>query len=138
LLHRCAVVQSDQIAVQLVNPAIHQNHGQFAVQIAQFIQMMPEGIHDQTLDVVRPQRRQMQAFLFVIAIGVTHHKAITVTSAGSFDTVHDSNGIGVANIGDEHADQSRSTALQAAGHLIGTITEGFDGLLDAQGDGIGE
>ena len=80
----------------------------------------------------------MQAFLLVIAIGIAHHKAVTVPSAGGFDTVHDCDGIGVANISDEHADQSRTTAFQATGHLIGAITEGFDGLFDAQGDGIGE
>ncbi len=52
--------------------------------------------------------------------------------------MHHGNRIGVTDIGDEHADQPSAPAFQAAGHLVGAVTEFINRLLDAPGNGIGE
>ena len=80
----------------------------------------------------------MLALLLVIAVGVAHHQAVTVLAAGGFDAMHHRDGIGVADISHQHTDQARASTFEAAGHLVGAITEFVDGLFDAQGDGIGE
>ncbi len=108
------------------------------MQLQQLLKVMAEGVHDQPFDVVRAQRRQMLALLLVIAVGVAHHQAVAVLAAGGFDAVHHGNGIGVADIGHQHADQTRAAAFQTTGHLVGAVAELIDGLLDAQGDGVGE
>jgi len=61
-----------------------------------------------------------------------------VLAAGGFDAMHHRNGIGVADIRHQHADQARAPTLEATGHLVGAIAEFVDGLFNAQGDGIGE
>jgi len=61
-----------------------------------------------------------------------------VLAAGGFDAVHHGNGIGVADIGDEHADQACAPTFEATGHLVGAVAKLVDGLLNAQGDGVGE
>ena len=80
----------------------------------------------------------MHTFLLVVAIGVAHHQAITVQAAGGFDAMHDGHGIGIADICDQHANQTGATTLEPARHLIGAITEGVDGVFDTQCDGVGK
>ncbi|MNP25246.1 hypothetical protein D3C76_1180440 [compost metagenome] len=132
------VVQPDPIALKVLDLAVHQHQGHLPVQFVQRVAVMAEGIYDQAFDVVRAQQGQMLAFLLVVAVGVAHHQAVAVLTAGGFHAVHHGNRIGVADIGHQHADQAGTPALQAAGHLVRAIAQLGDGLFDALGDGIGE
>ncbi len=89
--HGVRVVQPDHVAVEPVDFAIHQHHRHFTVQFVQFVAMMTQGVHDQAFDVVRAQQRQVLAFLLVIAVGVAHHQAVAVRTAGGFHPVHHGN-----------------------------------------------
>ncbi|MNS52822.1 hypothetical protein D3C72_855510 [compost metagenome] len=132
------VVQPNHVAVQSVDLAIHQHQRHLPAQLVQFVTVMAKGVHDQPFDVVRAQQGQVLAFLLVIAVGVAHHQAVAVRSAGGFHPVHHGNRIRVTNIGHQHADQARTSAFQTTGHLVRAIAEFGNGLLDAQGNGIGE
>ncbi|MNJ75022.1 hypothetical protein D3C77_720480 [compost metagenome] len=61
------------------------------MQFMQLVTVMAEGVHDQAFDVVRAQQGQVLAFLLVVAIGVAHHQAIAVLTAGGFHPVHHGN-----------------------------------------------
>ncbi|KWV86461.1 hypothetical protein PFLmoz3_03894 [Pseudomonas fluorescens] len=124
--------------MQRLDLAVHQHQGHFLLQLQQLVEVMAQGVHDQAFDVVGAQRRQVLALLLVIAVGVAHHQAVAVLTAGGFDAVHHGDGIGVADIGHQHADQSRAATFQTTGHLVGAVAELFDGLLDAQRDRVGE
>ncbi|KWV71576.1 hypothetical protein PFL603g_04875 [Pseudomonas fluorescens] len=124
--------------MQRFDLAVHQHQGHFPLQFQQLVEVMAQGVHDQAFDVVRAQRRQVLALLLVIAVGVAYHQAVPVLAARGFDAVHHGNGVGVADIRHQHADQARAPTLEATGHLVGAITKFVDGLFDAQGDGIGE
>ncbi|MCY1362082.1 hypothetical protein D9M69_487820 [compost metagenome] len=132
------VIQADHVTLKMLDFAVHQHQRHFPVQFMQLVAVMAEGVHDQAFDVVRAQQGQVLAFLLVVAIGVAHHQAVAVLTAGGFHPVHHGNRIWVTDIGHQHADQAGAPAFQATGHLVRAITQFGNGLFDALGNGIGE
>ncbi|SUX82766.1 Uncharacterised protein [Citrobacter koseri] len=136
---RLGVIQTDDIAGEIRDFTVNQNHRQRRLlQAVQPLLAHPDGVHHDAFHLVATQQIQIVQFLIHLIVGVTDQGSEPFLAAGGFNAAQHVNGIGVGNIGDDQANQAGTAAFQASGHQAWAIVEFGNGFFNARQQGLGQ